>query len=50
MREFLDDEADRIDVTNAELYRRLFDFYRESREIEPDCPHCGKPVTIDLSQ
>jgi len=50
MREFLDDEAGRIGVTKAELYRRLFDFYRESRENEPSCPHCGDPITVDLKQ
>lgn len=49
MRDFLDNEADRLGVTNAELYRRLLDFYRESRENEPECPHCGEPITIDLT-
>ena len=49
MRDFLDDEADRLGVTNAELYRRFLDFYRESREEKPNCPHCNEPITIDLA-
>jgi hypothetical protein len=32
MREFINEEAARLGVTNAELHRRLLDFYRESRE------------------
>ena len=48
MRDFLDDEADRLGVTNAELHRLLLDFYRESRENDPNCPHCGEPTTIEL--
>lgn len=50
MRDFLDREADRLGVSNAELYRRLLDFYRESRDQEPECPHCGEPIKIDLHQ
>ena len=49
MRNFIDDEAARLGVTNAELHRRLLDFYRESRENEPNCPHCGEPTTIELT-
>ena len=50
MREFLEDEADRLGVTKAELQRRLLDFYRESRQDDPNCPHCGDQITIDLRQ
>lgn len=50
MSDFIDNEADRLGVTKAELHRRLLDFYRESRENKPECPHCGEPITIDLHQ
>jgi len=50
MREFIDDEADRLGVTRAELVRRILDFYRESRENETNCPHCGNDITIPLHQ
>jgi hypothetical protein len=50
MREFINEEAARLGVTNAELHRRLLDFYRESREQEPECPHCGEPITLTLEQ
>lgn len=50
MREFLDEEAARLGITNAELHRRLLDFYRESREQDPQCPHCGEPTTITLER
>lgn len=49
MRDFLDNEAERLGITKAELHRRLLDFYRESRKTEPECPHCGEPITIDLA-
>lgn len=48
MREFLEDEADRLGVTKAELHRRLLDFYRESRETDTPCPHCGEDITVKL--
>jgi hypothetical protein len=50
MREFLNEEAARLGVTNAELHRRLLDLYRESREQEPECPHCGEPITLIADQ
>ena len=48
MRGFLEDETDRLGMTKAELQRRLLDFYRESREDETNCPHCGNDITIPL--
>lgn len=48
MREFLEIETERLGVTKAELQRRLLDFYRESRETETNCPHCGTDITIPL--
>jgi len=48
MRDFLDEEAERLGVTRAELVRRVLDFYRESRESETNCPHCGNDITIPL--
>ena len=48
MQEFLDAEAERLGVNRAELVRRLFDAYRESRREQMDCPHCGETITLSL--
>ena len=48
MQDFLDEEADRLGVSNAEVLRRILDFYRESRESETNCPDCGTDITIPL--
>ncbi len=48
MQEFLDGEAERLGVNRAELVRRLFDAYRESRREQMDCPHCGDTITLSL--
>jgi len=50
MKEFLEDEADRLGTTKAELQRRLLDFYRESRETDTPCPNCGNDITIELDE
>lgn len=49
MREFIEDEAERLGISNAELHRRLLDFYRASRETETPCPHCADDITIKLT-
>jgi negative regulator of replication initiation len=48
MCDYIDDEAERLGVSKAEFLRRLLDFYRESRENETNCPHCGDDITIPL--
>lgn len=48
MQDFLDDEADRLGVSKAEVLRRILDFYKESRESETNCPSCGTDITIPL--
>lgn len=48
MLEFLDGEADRLGITRAELMRRVFDLYRESRRETVDCPHCAETVKMDV--
>lgn len=48
MREFIEDEADRVGVSKAEVQRRLLDFYRRSRENDTPCPYCGDDIEIDL--
>lgn len=50
MRDFLDDEANRLGVSRAELVRRVLDFYRDTRQDDSNCPHCGDQITIDLRQ
>jgi hypothetical protein len=48
MSDFLSHRANEVGVSKSELLRRLFDHYRESRDGELDCPHCGENVTIKL--
>jgi hypothetical protein len=48
MRGFLEDEAERLGVTKAELHRRVLDFYRQSRKDETPCPHCAGDIDIQL--
>ena len=48
MNEFVEDETERLGISRAELHRRLLDFYRESRQNNPPCPHCGEDLDIAL--
>lgn len=48
MKDFLQSEANRLNTSSAELQRRLFDFYYESRENDTPCPYCGNSITISL--
>lgn len=50
MREFIDGEADRLGVSQAEFHRRLLEFYRESRREQTDCPHCENAIVMDLQE
>lgn len=50
MQEFLDAEADRLGVNRAELIRRLFDTYRESRREQMRCPHCEETIVLSLQE
>jgi hypothetical protein len=50
MLEFLDAEAERLGVNRAELVRRMFDFYRESRREQMDCPHCEETIVLSLKE
>lgn len=47
MREFIDSEASRCGVSRAELIRRVFDDYRDSRRGELNCPNCGSELHLD---
>jgi hypothetical protein len=49
MREFVENESDRLGVTPTEFMRRLLELYQDSRSGETACEHCGGPVEIDLS-
>jgi len=49
MREFVENEGDRLGMTTSELLRRLLLTYRESRAENTPCDHCGQPVVIELS-
>lgn len=47
MLEFIDAEAERCGVNRAELVRRIFDDFRDSRREQLDCAHCGQTVVLD---
>lgn len=49
MREFIEQEAERLGVTPSEFLRRLFELYRTSRAGEASCESCGEPVRMDLT-
>jgi len=49
MREFVENEAERLGVTTSEFLRRLMLVYRESRAENTPCDHCGESVVIELS-
>jgi len=49
MREFIEDEAERLGMTVSEFLRRLLIMYRESRAENTPCDHCGQPVVIELT-
>lgn len=49
MREFVENEADRLGVTPSEFLRRVLLVYRESRAENTPCDHCGQPVVIELT-
>lgn len=48
MQDFLDAESDRLGITRAELQRRIFSLYRESRREQVSCPHCEQTVKMDV--
>jgi hypothetical protein len=48
MDEFLHAEADRLGITRAEVMRRIFDIYRDSREEGFNCPNCEVTIKHDL--
>lgn len=47
MLEFIDGEAERCGVSRAELIRRVFDDYRDSRRGQLECPECGQEVHLN---
>jgi hypothetical protein len=49
MREFIENEADRLGVTPTEFMRRLLEVYQESRAGNAPCDYCGEPVVIELT-
>lgn len=48
MREFVENEADRLGVTPSEFLRRLLIEYRESRKGNRLCEHCEQQAVIEL--
>jgi len=49
MREFIEQESERLGVTTSEFVRRLFEVYRESRAGNARCDYCEEPVNIELT-
>lgn len=49
MREFVEDESERLGITPSEFLRRVLLVYRESRAENTPCDHCGQPVVIELT-
>jgi hypothetical protein len=49
MREFIENESERLGVTPSEFLRRLLLVYRESRAENMACEYCGEPAVIELS-
>lgn len=49
MYEFIEKEAERLGVTLAEFIRRLLLMYRQSRDENTACDHCGEPVVMELT-
>jgi hypothetical protein len=48
MREFIEDEAERLGITTSEFLRRLLVVHRRSRAGEAACEHCGENIEIPL--
>lgn len=48
MKEYIGSQAQSLGVSEAELLRRLLEFYRESQRENMDCPECGNTVVMDL--
>lgn len=49
MREFVESESDRLGISPAEFLRRLLVTYRESRDGNTACDHCGESVVLELT-
>lgn len=47
MYSFIEDEAGRCGISRAELFRRILDDYRDSRNGDLTCPSCGEELHID---
>jgi hypothetical protein len=49
MREFVENESDRLGISVSEFLRRVLIIYRESRAENIPCDHCGQPAVIELT-
>lgn len=48
MKRFLDEEAERVGVSRAELIRLIHDWYAASRAGEMECPSCGERIEAEV--
>lgn len=46
--QFLDDQAEQLGVSRAELLRLLIDHYHEAAAGNLRCPHCQNALRLDL--
>lgn len=48
MVQFLNQRAEHLGVSRAELLRRLFDQYHESHKNNLQCPYCENTIRMEL--
>ncbi|SFR75905.1 hypothetical protein SAMN04487947_4212 [Halogeometricum rufum] len=48
MAEFLREEATHLGVSQSELLRRVFEYYRDCCEGNFECPECGEELRVNL--
>lgn len=48
MADFLQQQAEELGVTRAELVRRLFDHLQETEHGELVCPYCENELRLDI--
>lgn len=50
MKEFVENQARELGVTEAEFLRRLLEFHRESQRENMGCPSCDQTIVVDLRE
>lgn len=50
MKEYIESQARKLGVSEAEFLRRLLEFYRASGREEMECPSCDQTIVMDLRE